>query len=177
MFSTSSNPMSSTLEEGGIKYKFIVVYNRFTEPIAQSLYNRAIEKGISCTTWNEKEYVQSKAGLTNSNYLELLSENIIKKNLADPTLKQNEIILGVLYKKQGHQIGVYVKESPDLVKIALLIGASLGERWSTVVMNLISPLNFWLMMNQNKRAKFYLLMKAIDVFDNNMMEKYVQDKL
>ena len=39
-----------------INYKFIVICNRFTEPIAQSIHNRAIGKGITSTVWDEKIY-------------------------------------------------------------------------------------------------------------------------
>ena len=100
------------------KYKFIVVYDKFTESIAQSLSNRAVDKQISSITWNEDEYKYKKAALTNSNYLVILSKNIIKKNLDDPILEQKEIVKGVLFKKQGHQIGIYVDKNADVMKTA-----------------------------------------------------------
>ena len=96
------------------KYKFIVVYDKFTERIAQSLSNRAVDQNITSTTWNEDEYKQNKAALTNFNYLVILNKKIIKKNLDDPTLKQNEIVQGVLYKKQGHQIGIYIDKNSNV---------------------------------------------------------------
>lgn len=167
------------------KYKFIVVYDNFTERIAQSLSNRAVDQNITSTTWNEDEYKQNKASITNFNYLVILSKNIIKKNLADPTLKQNQIVQGVLYKKQGHQIGIYIDKNADVMKTADFLGQVYKENWSNVAMGFVaqgvitglSILVLILSIYAKKRAKFYLLMKAIDEFDKKLMLNFVQDKL
>ena len=167
------------------KYKFIVVYDKFTERIAQSLSNRAVDQNITSTTWNEDEYKQNKASITNFNYLVILSKNIIKNNLADPTLKQNQIVQGVLYKKQGHQIGIYIDKNADVMKTADFLGQVYKENWSNVTMGFVaqgvitglSLLVMILSIYAKKRAKFYLLMKAIDEFDKRLMLDFVQDKL
>jgi hypothetical protein len=168
------------------KYKFIVVYDKFTERIAQSLSNRAVDQNIISTTWNEDEYKQNKAALTNFNYLVILNKKIIKKNLDDPTLKQNEIVQGVLYKKQGHQIGIYIDKNSNVIKTADFLGQVYKENWSNVTMGFVaqgwmflglSLLAIILSTYEKKRAKFYLLMKAIDKFDKKFMLEFVQDKL
>ena len=167
------------------KYKFIVVYDKFTERIAQSLSNRAVDQNITSTTWNKDEYKQNKASITNFNYLVILSKDIIKNNLADPTLKQNQIVQGVLYKKQGHQIGIYIDKNADVMKTADFLGQVYKENWSNVTMGFVaqgviaglSLLVMILSIYAKKRAKFYLLMKAIDEFDKRLMLDFVQDKL
>ena len=178
MFNNSNNQTEK------IDYKFIVVYDSFTEPIAQSLSNRAVDKNITSTTWNEDEYKHNKASITNFNYLVILSKNIIKKNLADPILKQkNEIIQGVLYKKQGHQIGIYIDKNANVIKTADLLGQLFKEDWGKVALSLVAGsiigLSFLatLATFKKKRAQFYLLMKAIDEFDKKYMLDFVQDKL
>lgn len=167
------------------KFKFIVVYDKFTEPIAQSLFKRAGVKQIKCILWNEVEYKHNKAALTNFEYLVILSKKIIKKNFADPTLKQNQIVQGVLYKKQGHQIGIYIDKNADVIKTADFLGQVYKENWSNVTMGFVgqgvilglSLFAIILSIYEKKRAKFYLLMKAIDEFDKKFMLEYVQDKL
>ena len=167
------------------KFKFIVVYDKFTEPIAQSLFKRASVKQIKCILWNEVEYKHKKAALTNFEYLVILSKKIIKKNFADPTLKQNQIVQGVLYKSQGHQIGIYIDKNADVIKTADFLGQVYKENWSNVTMGFVgqgvilglSLFAIILSIYEKKRAKFYLLMKAIDEFDKKFMLEYVQDKL
>ncbi len=165
--------------------KFIIVYERFTEPIAQSLFNRAIEKGVTCTTWSEKEYIAQKAALTNKNYVLLLNNNLIKKNLADPTLEYKEIVKGILFKKQGHQIGIFIDKNQNPIKAADLFASIAKEDWGKIVLTLIlsgivgvsTMLAPILYFNKKKRAKFYLYMKAIDKFDKDLLSKYLQDEL
>lgn len=178
MFNNSNNQTEK------IDYKFIVVYDSFTEPIAQSLSNRAVEKNITSTTWDENEYKHNKASITNFNYLVILSKKIINKNWADPILKQNEIIQGVLYKKQGHQIGLYIDKNVNVIKTADLLGQLFKEDWGKFVLALVAGglvgsaiLGALLRTLKIKRAKFYLQWKAIDEFDKKLMLDFVQDKL
>lgn len=167
-----------------IDKSFIIVYERFTEPIAQSLYNRAIEKGITCTAWSEKEYIANKVRLTNKNFILLLNSDLIKKNLADPILEYREIVKGVLYKKQGHQIGIFLDKNQNPIKAADLLAGVFKENWGKAVITLIaaglagvSVLSTVLYISKSKRAKFYLYMKAIDKFDKDLLNQYIQDEL
>lgn len=163
--------------------RFIVVYDKLTEPIAQSIANRAIVKGIESTTWSKKEYLAQKPRLTNNNYVLLLDESIMQINLADPTLEIREIIPGVQYKLQGHQLGLFVdKESDDfktLCKDKNLGKTLLQFLGSAIAAGLIGVAicAFIKDLNNKKKAKFYLLMKAIDEFEKEDMLKYVSGKL
>lgn len=49
---TSDNPTSYRVE-----YKFIVVYDKFTKPVANSIKNKARDLSISSTAWSEKQYL------------------------------------------------------------------------------------------------------------------------
>lgn len=48
----SDNPTSYRVE-----YKFIVVYDKFTKPVANSIKNKARDLSISSTAWSEKQYL------------------------------------------------------------------------------------------------------------------------
>lgn len=168
-----------------INYKFIVICNKFTEPIAQSIYNRAIGKGITSTVWDEKIYNAQKAKLTNANYLLLLNDTLIKTNLADPMLVGQNLFPGVMYKKQGHQLGIFIDKNQNPIKAADLFASIAKEDWGKIVLTLIASgivgvstiLAPILYFNKKKRAKFYLYMKAIDKFDKEFLEKFVNDEL
>lgn len=176
-----------------IDYKFIVVYDKLTEPIAQSISNRAIAKDIKSTTWSKKEYLGNKPSLTNNNYLLLLDKSIIKVNLADPTLKSREIIPGVLYKHQGHQLGLFVDNDTiddgfqnlfttkgwkdmTLTKMVLMY---LGIAVAGVAGGLlgIGTLTYILNQNRKEQKRFCLLMEALDTFEKDYLQKFVQGEL
>lgn len=88
--------------------QFIVVHEKFTEKVAQSLCNRAAEKGIKCVVWDEKNYDSNKQRLTNRNHVLFLCDKYIETNLTDPTIKSHQIIDGAFYKKQGCLLGIYI---------------------------------------------------------------------
>ena len=167
-----------------IPYKFIVVCDKFTEPIAHSISNRAVDKGVESVVWNEKDYNQNRVQLKNFNHVLFLNEKNLKTNLADPTIKSQQIVSGVFYKKQGHQAGVFVDKNSNPLKMADYLAGTLKEDWGFVVVSfvnahvgLLSSIG-WSIWRQfkSKKAKFYLLMKAIDKFDKDFLLDYVQDK-
>ena len=69
MFTQKTNKSMST------NYKFIVVYDKFTKPVANSLKNKAKEMSINSTSWSEQEYLHNEAQLNNDNNVLFLSEN------------------------------------------------------------------------------------------------------
>lgn len=166
-----------------IPYKFIVVCDKFTEPIAHSISNRAVDKGVESVVWNEKDYNHNRVSLKNFNHVLFLNEKNLKTNLADPTIKSQPIVSGVLYKKQGHQAGIFVDKNSNPLKTADYLAYTLKEDWGSVVLHsltapvsLISSLG-WSIWRQikSKKAKFYLLMKAVDKFDKDFLLDYVQE--
>lgn len=169
--------------EQKIEFKFIIVYNEFTKPIANSLKNEAVAKGITSTIWTEKQHNDNLPELSNENYILFLTEKKIKEHLSNPQLKAHPIIDGVEYKKQGHELGIYLKEI-DYVETAKRIGKSLGEDWLLVAASLIRGmfvgvaivkyLRYW---SKSKKAKLYLLFTATDEFSKENLIKYVSDEL
>lgn len=169
-----------------IEFKFIVVYDDFTKPIANSLKNEAVGKGITSTIWTEKQHNDNLPNITNENYVLFLSENKIKEHLSNPKLKAHSIVDGVEYKKQGHELGIYLKEI-DFVETAKRLGNSLNEDWLYVVGRLIgsvlrptvlsvlySHFRYW---SKQKKAKLYLLFRATDKFAESDLKKFVSDEL
>lgn len=164
--------------EQKIEFKFIVVYNEFTKPIANSLKNDAVEKGITSTIWTEKDHNDNLKLLTNENYVLFLTEKKIKEHLSNPKLKAHPIIDGVEYKKQGHELGIYLKET-DFVQTAKCLGESLKKDWWREVnwMIHLGPFVFWRYSSKANKAKLYLLHKASDKFAESDLMKYVSDEL
>ena len=173
-----TNPERKTND---IPYKFIVVCDEFTKPIAHSISNRAIEQEIESVVWMEKDYKANEGRITNRNYVLFLNEKNIKVNLADPTITPQQIIPGVLYKKQGHQAGIYNDKNTNSLKMADHIAKIFKEDWGFLVLNLLNGQAstvgwlFWRRI-KNKKAKFYLLMKAVEEFNKTYLLDYVQGK-
>ena len=165
--------------EQKIESKFIVVYDKFTERIANSLKNEAIEKGITATIWSEKQHEDNLPRLTNENYVLFLSKKKIENHLANPKLRPHTIIDGVEYKKHGHELGIYLS-GIDFVEIAKRVGISLKEDWRKTVACLLQPHGIGLIyyyFSEVSRAKLYLLFRAADEFSKENLKKYVSDEL
>ena len=169
--------------EQKIEFKFIVVYDDFTKPIANSLKNEAIEKRITSTIWTEKQHNDNLPQITNENYVLFLTEKKIKEHLSNPKLKAYTIVDGVEYKKQGHELGIYFKEI-DFVETAKRVGKSLKEDWLYVAgiligggvfgASILASFRYW---SKKKKAKLYLLFRASDKFAESFLKKYVSDEL
>lgn len=167
--------------EQKIEFKFIVVYDKFTECIANSLKNDAIEKGITATIWSEKQHEDNLPRLTNENYVLFLSKEKIKTHLANPKLRPHTIIDGVGYKKHGHELGIYLLKI-DYVEIAKRVGISLKENWEETVVCLLKPHLgilglIYYYFSEVSRAKLYLLFRGADEFSKENLKKYVSDEL
>ena len=166
--------------EQKIEFKFIVVYDKFTKCIANSLKNEAIEKGITATIWSEKQHEDNLPLLTNENYVLFLSKKKIENHLANPKLRPHTIIDGVEYKKHGHELGIYLC-GIDFVEIAKRVGISLKEDWRKSVGLLIPYIRIYGLIyyyfSEKNKAKVYLLFRAADEFSKENLKKYVSDEL
>jgi hypothetical protein len=174
---TSDNQTSSRVE-----YKFIVVYDKFTKPVANSIKNQAIDLSISSTAWSEKQYLSQEPSLSNDNYVLFLSKSLLKENLSNPQLQLNELTNGTKYKTQGNVAGIFV-EKVDFVEIAKQLSAGLNEKWLFVVGSLICTttpdqlLVAWQYMSKKKKAELYLLYKATDKFAKDNLKSFVAGRL
>ena len=180
--------MNSERPTNDIPAKFIVVCDKFTEPIANSLSNRAAEKGIESVVWKEDDYESNKVRLKNLNHILFFNEKGINLHLADPTIKPQQISPGVLFKKQGHQAGIYIDRSIIPREITNSIAKSLKENWKFLVLEFLAAFLSWpaavwgvigggifYWFSGDKKARIYLLMKAVDQFDKDFLLDYVQD--
>lgn len=167
-----------------IAYKFIVVYDKFNEPVANSIKNQAGTLSINSTSWSEKDYLTNKSRLNNNNYVMFLSEDLIKKNLSNPNLQLHELIDGVKFKSEGNVVGIYV-EDIDYVEFAKRLGSSQKEDWLTlvggglivggrIVGGLIAGLRY---RSKQQEAKLYLLYKAVDKFHQDYLKSFVAGEL
>ena len=166
---TSDNPTSYRVE-----YKFIVVYDKFTKPVANSIKNKARALSISSTAWSEKQYLSQEPSLSNDNHVLFLSKSLLKENLSNPQLQLKKLTNGTKYKSQGNVAGIFV-EKVDFI--------SLNEKWLYVVTTLICTttigqlLAAWQYMSKKKKAELYLLYKATDKFAKDNLKSFVAGKL
>lgn len=174
---TSDNPTSYRVE-----YKFIVVYDKFTKPVANSIKNQARDLSISSTAWSEKQYLSQEPSLSNDNYVLFLSKSLLKENLSNPQLQLKKLTNGTKYKSQGNAAGIFV-EKVDFIEVAKQLSASLNEKWLFVVGSLICTttlgqlLAAWQYMSKKKKAKLYLLYKATDKFAKDNLKSFVAGRL
>lgn len=179
MFTQKTNKSMST------NYKFIVVYDKFTKPVANSLKNKAKEMSINSTSWSEQEYLHNEAQLNNDNNVLFLSEKLIKENLSNPSLKPNYLINGVFYKKQGANAGIYVdNKEVKCSEIAKRLSNIFKEGWGKCLIAMISGgliginvFAFFRYLQTEKKAKLYLLFKATDTFAEKHLKNFVNNSI
>lgn len=169
---------------GKCDYQFIVVYDDANKPIAKSLHNQAVKKNVKSTTWSKKEYLCNETKLTNYNHIVFLSSALIKQNLANPNIKENRVIPGVLYKHEGNSVGFYLDRNSDFVEMAKNVGNSLKEDWLQEVGALItggligvgiySVARFF---SKKRKAEIYLSFRGVDEFAKSLLLDFVSDKL
>lgn len=167
-----------------IDYQFIVVYDDKHKPVAKSLHNQAVKKRIKSTTWSRKDYLQQESRLTNHNHLVFLSDSLIKQNLANPHLEEEEVIPGVLYKHEGNSLGFYLDSNADLVETAKKVGKSLKEDWlyeagamiagGLIGVGISSVARFF---SKQRKAAIYLAFRGVDEFAESILEDFVSDRL
>ncbi len=174
-------PNKQTIEK--IDFKFIVVYNKFNKPVANSIKNQARELSINSTSWSEEQYLHNEAMLNNDNFVMFLSEKLMDENLSNPQLKLYSLVEGVKYKTQGNVVGIFV-EDISYVEAAKRLGESLKEDWLIQVGALIgtgligggllATVRYW---TKKRKAKLYLLYKAADNFTRKNLKSFVAGEL
>lgn len=166
-----------------VQFKFIVVYDKFNKPVANSIKNQAYELSINSTAWSKEQYLHQEPGLNNDNYVLFLSEKLLEENLSNPQLELYDLIEGVKYKKQGNAVGIYV-EDISYVEVAEKLAESLKEDWLLQVGALIagglvcsSILATFQYFSKRRKAKLYLLYKAVDKFAKDKLKSFVVGEL
>lgn len=166
-----------------VDFKFIVVYDKFNKPVANSIKNQARDLSINSTAWSKEQYLANEPKLNNDNFVLFLSESLIEENLSNPQLKLHSLIEGVKYKKQGNAVGIFLEEI-SYIEAAKSLGDSLKEDWLIQVGALIATgliggglLATFRYMSKKNRAKLYLLYKASDKFAKELLKSFVSGGL
>lgn len=170
---SGSNPFKNDV-------KFVIVYEKLTKPAAISLSNQLSNK-YECTIWDKKHYLANEAGLNNKNRIILLNEDLIKDNLANPSINAHQIVPGMDYKREGNMIGVVYNETTSPKKLSYI----LKENWGKYAAGIIGPIALiggipgaviiaWLLtISQKKKIKFKLYMDAVDVLATSKLQEII----
>lgn len=166
-----------------IEFKFIVVYDKFNKPVANSIKNQARDLSINSTAWSKEQYLAKEPQLNNDNFVLFLSESLMEENLSNPQLQLHSLIDGVKYKKQGNAVGIFVEEI-SYIEAAKRLGDSLKEDWIIQVgaligtgligSSLLASYRYW---SKKNKAKLYLLYKASDKFMKDCLTSFVSGEL
>ncbi len=166
-----------------VEFKFIVVYDKFNKPVANSIKNQARELSINSTAWSEKQYLDQEPRLNNKNYVLFLSKKLLEENLSNPQLKVYGLTKEVKYKQQGNTVGIFL-EDINYVEAAEKLAKSLQEDWLLQVGTLIAGgvigSSFFAVLryySKQKKAKLYMLYKAVDQFAKKRLKLFVEGKL
>lgn len=143
---------------------FIIVYEDFTKQHAMSLKNYNPDK-YKAIAWSVKQYQENEPVLTNKTHLILLSNEIIKTNLANPSIKETEYTRGVYFLHEGNTVG-FKLEKFDLWK-------------DTTLISLIapSPLDSIRRIYLFKQALRKSLFAAIDKFKKESLDDFLNGRL
>ena len=166
-----------------IKEEFVICYDKFTKPMAVSLWNALGRKEGKCVIWNKKTYIDNEPKLSNWNKIVLLNEELIKTNLANPNLKEKDFSKGVLIKHEGNTLGIYI--NPNFKYEPFL--TTFGMPWNHYIkiilpeLILLGPINILikyllLLRNEKKRVKTKLLFDAINKLKGETIEKFLSDE-
>lgn len=166
---------AKTRRDDSIEFKFIVIYDKFTKPVAVSLRN-TIGKECSCAIWNKKVYEQNEPKISNKNNLIILNEDLIETNLANPNLKPIQFSEGVLIKHENNTIGLYIDPNADLGNFKEKFKMS----WEKYLMYILAPTllvgdiitTVMMFYNERKKVKFRLLFDAVNKLKMKTLEDY-----
>lgn len=174
---------TSTKRDDSIEYKFIVIYDKFTKPMAVSLRN-TISKECSCAIWNKKVYEQNEPKISNKNNLVILDEVLIKINLANPKLEPIQFSEGVLVKHENNTIGIYIDPNANLGSFKEKFRMS----WKKYLIGILAPIliiggipvaiitTVMMFYNDKKKVKFKLLFDAVDKLKVKTIENFLNGK-
>lgn len=178
MLNSTNTPKS--MSDTDIKYKFIVIYDKFTKPMAVSLRN-SISKEYTCAICDKKVYEQNEPKLSNKNNLILLDEDLINTNLANPSLKSIRFSEGVLIKHEKNTLGIYIDPDADLGSFKQRFQMS----WKKYLTGIVAPIlliggiptaiviAFMMFYNDRKKVKFKLMFEAVNKLKINKLEDFL----
>lgn len=86
-----------------------IVYDKVTKKVAISLRNRLSSLGVKCSIWNENQFSDNEARLSNFNRLLILSKKVADEYLAAPSIQSNMITDYVYYKREGRVAALLLK--------------------------------------------------------------------
>lgn len=82
-------------------HQCFIVYDDLTKQIAISIRNRLSEKGVKCVIWNDKQFKDNEARLSNYNRLLIFNKKIADEYLSNYTILSRRITDYVIYKREG----------------------------------------------------------------------------
>lgn len=156
-----------------IKGKFIIVYEDELQKVANSLYNKAIEKGIQSVLWSCSVYSDNKNRLNNTNHIVSLSSYVTRISLSNPNLQPQEIgNTNVFYKEEGNVCGIYPNFSYYEPSIAAIFASVL-----------FLPFGIWYAVHSTKMHEQYFsfnqyearLFEAIELFADSHLTEFVNN--
>lgn len=174
---------TKTKRDDSIEFKFIIIYDKFTKPMAVSLRN-TIGKESSCAIWNKKVYEQNEPKISNKNNLIILNEDLIESNLANPNLKPIHFSEGVLIKHENNTIGIYIDPNANLGSFKEKFKIS----WKKYLIGILTPIlvvggipvaiitTVMMFYNDRKKVKFKLLFDAVNKFKVKTLEDFLNGK-
>lgn len=170
--------------ESIVNDKFIIIYDKFTKPMAISLRN-SINQKYTCAIWDDKIYKNNESRLTNHNYLIILSQECIKQHFRNPQMKLLTYLDGIDILLEGNTLGFKYNSKTSPKKINDI----LKEKWKQYLLATIGPiiiaggiptalvLSIYLMFSQKKKIRFKLFFDAINKFRDEDLEKFLNGKL
>ena len=94
-----------------------IVYDDLTKKVAISLRNRLSEKDVKCTIWNEKQFSDNEARLSNFNRLLILSKKISAEYLAAPANVKQALTDYSYYVREGRVASITLRDDIDYAGI------------------------------------------------------------
>lgn len=173
---------SSNNETNLNEVQFVIVYEKFTKSAAISLKNQLSTK-FQSVVWDKKNFLSEEPRLTNRNNIILLNEDLIKENLANPSLKRYELVPGMDYVREGKIIGLVFNEETSPKKLSDI----LKENWGKYTAGIVAPLALvggvpgaaiiaWLLtLSQKRKIKFKLYMDAVDVLAKSRLQEIINE--
>lgn len=160
--------------------KFVIVYEKFTKPVALSLSNQ-LSTTSKCVVWDKKTYLSNESRFVNKNKAILLNEDLIKENLANPSLIHHEIIPGMDYVCEGNKIGLVFNEETSPKKLSDILKENWGKYAAGILGSIaliggvpLAALITWFLTFSNKRRiKFKLYMDAVDILAKSKLQEII----
>lgn len=164
-----------------IKERFVIIYDKFTKPMALSLRNSIVEAKETCVVWTEKVYTENECSLTNHNLLVLFNKKMIKDHLANPTIKRVNFSDGVILKHEGNTMGLMIDPDINYVDYKKKINISWKKYvWGTVLPILLAGgvpgaviIATYMLFNDKKKIKTKLLFDAVEKLKAGTIEKFL----